>query len=63
MSAITKHNEEINEKRQENMRKIKDHWPNQDDVVLIYVEPKYKGSDFTFFTGVSNRHTYSYSSI
>ena len=63
MSAITKHAEEINEKRLENMRKIKDPWSNQDNVIPIYVEPKYKASDFTFFTGVSNRHSYSYSSL
>lgn len=63
MSAITKHTEEINEKRLENMRKIKDHWSDRDNLVPIYVEPKYKASDFTFFTGASSCHSYSYSSF
>lgn len=57
MSAITKHNEEINEKRIENMRYKQS---NERDVICVYVEPKINPGEFTFFTNRSNRHTYSY---
>lgn len=59
MSAITKHTEEINEKRMENMRNM-DSKGNERDVVCVYVEPKINPREFTFFINRSNQHTYSY---
>ena len=49
MSAITKHTEEINEKRMENMRNM-DSKGNERDVVCVYVEPKINPREFTFFS-------------
>ena len=59
MSAITKHTEEINEKRMENMRNMYSK-VNERDMVYVYVEPKINPREFTFFINRSNRHTYSY---